>query len=52
MLKQLSPKGGRLIVPVGPEGRQELMCIVRREELYMREKLGLVSFVPLLPGLA
>jgi len=52
LLKQLSPKGGRLIVPVGPEGRQELMCIVRREDLYQREKLGLVSFVPLLPGLA
>lgn len=52
LLKQLSPKGGRLIVPVGPEGRQELMCIVRREELYQREKLGLVSFVPLLPGVA
>ena len=52
LLKQLSPKGGRLIVPVGPEGKQELLCIVRREEHYAREKLGYVSFVPLLPGLA
>jgi protein-L-isoaspartate(D-aspartate) O-methyltransferase len=50
LLKQLSPQGGRLIIPVGPEGRQDLWRIVRREEHYIRDKLGPVSFVPLLEG--
>jgi protein-L-isoaspartate(D-aspartate) O-methyltransferase len=52
LLAQLSPKGGRLIVPVGGDGTQELMRITRRDEHFVREKLGLVSFVPLLGGTA
>ncbi len=52
MLENGVTGGFRTLVNTGPDGRQELMCIVRREELYMREKLGFVSFVPLLPGLA
>jgi protein-L-isoaspartate(D-aspartate) O-methyltransferase len=42
--------GGRLIAPVGPEGRQELWCYTKRETRVDRESLGLVSFVPLLSG--
>jgi protein-L-isoaspartate(D-aspartate) O-methyltransferase len=47
---QLAP-GGRLIAPVGPEGRQQLVRITRRGEEFHKETLGLVSFVPLLKGL-
>jgi len=50
LLKQLAP-GGRLIAPIGPEGRQELRRVVRRGDDYHQETLGLVSFVPLLKGL-
>lgn len=42
--------GGRLIVPVGPEGRQELLRFTRRDPDYRRESLGPVAFVPLLSG--
>jgi protein-L-isoaspartate(D-aspartate) O-methyltransferase len=52
LLQQLSPRGGRLVLPVGPDGAQELLCITRRENNFMRERLGIVSFVPLLAGLA
>ena len=51
LLEQLSPKGGRLVVPVGPDGAQELWRITRRDEHYSRERLGGVAFVPLLGGL-
>ncbi|HUX72841.1 MAG TPA: protein-L-isoaspartate(D-aspartate) O-methyltransferase [Steroidobacteraceae bacterium] len=43
--------GGRLIAPVGPEGRQELMRYTKLEKSMERHSLGAVSFVPLLPGL-
>lgn len=52
LLEQLSPNGGRLLLPVGPEGAQELMRITRRDEHFLREKLGPVSFVPLVGGMA
>jgi len=52
LLAQLSPKGGRMIVPVGPDGAQELLRITRRDEHFVREKLGGVSFVPLVGGTA
>ncbi len=50
LLGQLSPHGGRLVLPVGPEGAQELVRITRRDEQYVRDKLGSVSFVPLVGG--
>lgn len=50
LFEQLAP-GGRLIAPVGPEGRQQLMRITKRGEELHKEILGLVSFVPLLKGL-
>jgi protein-L-isoaspartate(D-aspartate) O-methyltransferase len=49
LLKQLRV-GGRLIVPVGPEGEQELVRFTRREQRVERESLGSVAFVPLVGG--
>ena len=49
LLKQLQV-GGRLLVPVGPEGEQELVRFTRREQRMDRESLGPVAFVPLLGG--
>jgi len=49
LLKQLK-LGGRLIVPVGPEGEQQLVRFTRREQRIEREALGPVAFVPLLGG--
>jgi protein-L-isoaspartate(D-aspartate) O-methyltransferase len=43
--------GGRLIAPVGAEGRQELMRYTKGEQGMDSESLGAVSFVPLLSGL-
>ena len=42
--------GGRLIVPVGPEGEQQLVRFTRREQRVERESLGAVAFVPLVGG--
>ena len=44
--------GGRLVAPIGPEGRQELLRLTRRGDQYMRERLGFVSFVPLVGGVS
>jgi protein-L-isoaspartate(D-aspartate) O-methyltransferase len=49
LLKQLR-LGGRLIVPVGPEGAQQLIRFTQREQKLEREMLGAVAFVPLLGG--
>jgi protein-L-isoaspartate(D-aspartate) O-methyltransferase len=51
LIKQLKV-GGRLLVPVGPEGEQELVRFTRREQRVERETLGAVAFVPLLGGTA
>ncbi len=50
LLQQLAV-GGRLIMPVGPEGQQELTRFIRREGKVDRQGLGPVAFVPLLGGL-
>jgi len=50
LFEQLSV-GGRLLAPVGPEGRQELFRYTKTEKRVERESLGAVSFVPLLSGL-
>jgi len=42
--------GGRMILPVGPSGRQELIRITRTAEGTRREKLMDVRFVPMVPG--
>lgn len=51
LIKQLKV-GGRLLVPVGPEGEQELVRFIRRDQRVERESLGAVAFVPLLGGTA
>ncbi len=51
LIKQLKV-GGRLLVPVGPEGEQQLVRFTRREQRVERENLGPVAFVPLLGGTA
>ena len=50
LFAQLANKG-RLIVPVGPEGAQQLMRFTRRDEIIDKEMLGPVAFVPMLGGL-
>jgi protein-L-isoaspartate(D-aspartate) O-methyltransferase len=49
LLEQLG-EAGRLVAPVGPEGRQELVRVTRHKDQFHRERLGFVSFVPLLGG--
>ncbi len=49
LLEQLAP-GGRMVVPIGSEGGQELVRITREEDRLKREKLGAVAFVPLIQG--
>jgi len=51
LFAQLANKG-RLIVPVGPEGSQQLIRFTRRDEIIEKEMLGPVAFVPMLGGLA
>jgi protein-L-isoaspartate(D-aspartate) O-methyltransferase len=51
LLEQLAV-GGRMLIPVGPGGRQELRMITRRDqEHYDHKVIEHVSFVPLLGGL-
>jgi protein-L-isoaspartate(D-aspartate) O-methyltransferase len=50
LLEQLAI-GGRMIMPVGPEGQQELVRFTRREQKVDRQSLGPVAFVPLLGGI-
>ena len=49
LLAQLA-ENGRLIMPVGGEGGQELMRFTRRDQKIEKTSLGPVSFVPLQPG--
>ena len=49
LLDQLAV-GGRLIIPVGPPGRQELIRVTRTSQGLEQESLCAVSFVPLLEG--
>lgn len=42
--------GGRMVIPVGPRGTQQLMQISRSETGFDYETLDMVSFVPLLNG--
>jgi protein-L-isoaspartate(D-aspartate) O-methyltransferase len=52
LLKQLAP-GGRMVLPIGAEGEQELVRLTReggKEGRIKRERLGAVAFVPLIQG--
>ncbi|MHA1231909.1 MAG: protein-L-isoaspartate O-methyltransferase [Candidatus Helarchaeota archaeon] len=48
LIDQLSPDGGRLIIPVGELfGFQKLILVIKEGEKVIRKDLGGVSFVPL-----
>ena len=49
LLAQLTV-GGRMVIPVGKRGTQELQLIVRQEDCFEQHVLEHVSFVPLLGG--
>jgi len=49
LLAQLAT-GGRLIIPVGPQGRQELTMVIQSGDHFEQLALGAVSFVPLVSG--
>jgi protein-L-isoaspartate(D-aspartate) O-methyltransferase len=49
LLEQLAP-GGRMVIPVGPTGCQDLLQVTRKDDHYEEVSLGAVSFVPLVPG--
>jgi protein-L-isoaspartate(D-aspartate) O-methyltransferase len=51
LLEQLG-EGGRLIIPVGGRGSQDLLEIERTGDRFEERVLDRVVFVPLLPGLA
>src|SRR5690606_37857171 len=50
LLEQLAD-GGRMVIPVGPAGRQELTLVERKGSVWERSVIDRVSFVPLLGGL-
>jgi len=43
--------GGRLVVPVGPEGEQQLVRFTQKDQRIEKQMLGAVAFVPLLSGM-
>lgn len=50
LLSQLSPEGGRLVIPVGGRDFQDLVLVTRNGDEYQRKVLEAVRFVPLLAG--
>ena len=51
LLDQLAP-GGRLVIPVGPQGIQDLVMITKCNDHYEQVSLGAVTFEPLIKGIA
>ena len=49
LLEQLAP-GGRMVIPVGPPGFQDLLLVTRKDDHFEEVSLGAVSFVPLVQG--
>lgn len=49
LLQQVAP-GGRMVIPVGPSGAQDLLLVTRRNDHFEQVSLGAVSFVPLVQG--
>jgi protein-L-isoaspartate(D-aspartate) O-methyltransferase len=49
LLQQLAP-GGRMVIPVGPSGCQDLLLVTRMNDHFEQTSLGAVSFVPLVQG--
>ena len=51
LLLQLSPDGGRMVIPVGGSAEQKLLLITRSGDRLQKEVLDAVRFVPLLSGI-
>ncbi len=51
LLEQLAVNG-RLIVPVGQSGSQQLLLVTRTEEGFTEKRLDWVSFVPMMEGVS
>ncbi|KEQ17786.1 protein-L-isoaspartate(D-aspartate) O-methyltransferase [Endozoicomonas numazuensis] len=51
LLQQMSENNGRLVIPVGDRGVQDLLLITRQGDTFKREVLEAVRFVPLLDGI-
>jgi protein-L-isoaspartate(D-aspartate) O-methyltransferase len=49
LLGQLAA-GGRMVIPVGPPGMQDLLVVTRKDGHYEQVSLDAVSFVPLVHG--
>jgi protein-L-isoaspartate(D-aspartate) O-methyltransferase len=45
--EQLDPSGGRLVLPVGPRERQDLIVVIRNGNEWVERNDGAVAFVPL-----
>jgi len=50
LLEQLK-LNGKLIIPVGRSGEQELLSIVKTDDGFMEKRLDWVSFVPMIEGI-
>ena len=50
LYQQLSPKDGRLVIPVGGDDQQDLKHIVKSGDKIQIDNLESVRFVPLLTG--
>jgi protein-L-isoaspartate(D-aspartate) O-methyltransferase len=46
--EQLDPVGGRLVLPVGPRDRQDLIVVMRNGDEWVERNDGPVAFVPLI----
>lgn len=48
LLDQMSKDGGRMVIPVGPEGQtQQLLLVTRNGDAYSRRYITAVAFVPM-----
>lgn len=48
--QQLNPEGGRMVIPIGDRGFQQLLVIDRQDNHYHSDIIENVQFVPLIPG--
>jgi protein-L-isoaspartate(D-aspartate) O-methyltransferase len=51
LLREQLAVGGRLIIPVGRSGDQQLLCVERTDDGFVEKSLDWVSFVPLVEGI-
>jgi protein-L-isoaspartate(D-aspartate) O-methyltransferase len=50
LLQEQLADGGRLVIPVGPTGHQQMVRLTRRGDEWESDKLGSFGFVPLVEG--